>query len=70
MMIAYEPLSKAQRRDVARLAFMAVRAGSIPARQWRAWRRASPVRVLFMAMDPEGERAKILAEARYGGQNT
>lgn len=59
MNIVSASLTDAERRDVARIAFAAARAGGIPAPQWRAWRRASPVRVLFMAIDPQGERERI-----------
>lgn len=59
MNVVSDPLSVAERREVARIAFAALRARGIPAAQWRAWRRASPLRVLFMAMDPEGERERI-----------
>jgi|GEM_PF-5303922 len=59
MNIVSAPLTDAERREVARIAFAAVRARGIPSAHWRAWRRTSPARVLFMAMDPEGERERI-----------
>jgi len=59
MNVVSDPLSVAERREVARIAFAAVRARGIPSAHWRAWRRTSPARVLFMAMDPEGERERI-----------